>query len=67
MDRIADPEGEGSRAFLKVYADSARAMADAMDAPRRARAEPLRRHPGQREGSVRRRGRADGGGFPRAR
>jgi aspartyl-tRNA(Asn)/glutamyl-tRNA(Gln) amidotransferase subunit A len=31
LDRIADPAGEGKRAFLKVYADAARAAADAQD------------------------------------
>ena len=36
LARIADPRGEGARAFLTVYADAARAAADAAD--RRARA-----------------------------
>lgn len=36
LARIADPKGEGARAFLKVYADTARAEADAADALRRA-------------------------------
>jgi len=31
LARIADPNGEGSRAFRKVYAAEARAMADAVD------------------------------------
>jgi aspartyl-tRNA(Asn)/glutamyl-tRNA(Gln) amidotransferase subunit A len=31
LARIGDPSGEGSRAFLKVYGDSARADADAAD------------------------------------
>jgi aspartyl-tRNA(Asn)/glutamyl-tRNA(Gln) amidotransferase subunit A len=31
LERIADPAGEGKRAFLKVYAESARAAADAQD------------------------------------
>jgi aspartyl-tRNA(Asn)/glutamyl-tRNA(Gln) amidotransferase subunit A len=35
LARIADPAGEGSRACLTVYADSARAAADAADARRR--------------------------------
>jgi aspartyl-tRNA(Asn)/glutamyl-tRNA(Gln) amidotransferase subunit A len=32
LDRIADPAGEGGAAFTAVYADAARAMADAADA-----------------------------------
>lgn len=32
LDRIADPAGEGSRAFLSVATDAARAAADAADA-----------------------------------
>jgi aspartyl-tRNA(Asn)/glutamyl-tRNA(Gln) amidotransferase subunit A len=36
LARIADPAGEGSRAFMKVYADSARADADAADRLRKA-------------------------------
>ncbi|HEX3864060.1 MAG TPA: amidase [Stellaceae bacterium] len=31
LARIADPHGEGSRTFIKVYADTARAAADAQD------------------------------------
>ena len=31
LARIADPSGEGARTFIKVYADQARAMADATD------------------------------------
>src|SRR5438132_13524482 len=31
LARIADPTGEGARTFVKVYADSARAAADAQD------------------------------------
>ncbi len=42
LARIADPNGEGARAFIKVHADQARAMADAMDALRRAGREPSR-------------------------
>ena len=34
LARIADDDGEGSRAFLKVYADEARAAAEAMDRAR---------------------------------
>ena len=34
LARIADPEGEGGRAFLTVYAERARAEADAIDAAR---------------------------------
>lgn len=41
LARIADPAGQGGRAFIRVYADQARASADAMDALRRAN-----RHPG---------------------
>jgi len=36
LERIGDPNGEGSRAFVKVYADPARVMADAMDSLRRS-------------------------------
>lgn len=36
LARIADPAGEGSRAFIEVDAEAARAAADAMDALRRA-------------------------------
>jgi len=36
LARIADPAGEGSRAFLKVYADAARADAEHSDRLRRA-------------------------------
>src|SRR3954447_1352949 len=35
LARIADPAGEGARTFVKVYADSARAAADAQDSLRR--------------------------------
>ncbi|HEY0418352.1 MAG TPA: amidase, partial [Acetobacteraceae bacterium] len=40
LARIADPAGEGSRTFLRVHADKARAQADAMDALRRAGRAP---------------------------
>src|SRR5271154_960969 len=40
LARIADPKGEGVRACLTVYADTARAAADAADA-RAARGAPL--------------------------
>jgi aspartyl-tRNA(Asn)/glutamyl-tRNA(Gln) amidotransferase subunit A len=40
LARIADPAGEGSRAFLKVDAGGARLQADAMDALRRAGRAP---------------------------
>lgn len=40
LARIADPAGEGARAFLKVYADQARAQADAVDALRRVGRAP---------------------------
>lgn len=36
LARIADPAGEGARAFLKTYADTARAEADHADRLRRA-------------------------------
>ena len=36
LARIADPAGEGSRAFVAVYAGAARAAADAADVLRRA-------------------------------
>src|SRR4249920_4280325 len=36
LARIADPAGEGARAFLKVYAELARAEADLADRLRRA-------------------------------
>jgi aspartyl-tRNA(Asn)/glutamyl-tRNA(Gln) amidotransferase subunit A len=36
LARIAEPSGEGSRAFLKVYVDQARADADAADRLRKA-------------------------------
>ena len=36
LARIGDPAGEGSRTFVKVYADSARAAADAQDQLRKA-------------------------------
>jgi aspartyl-tRNA(Asn)/glutamyl-tRNA(Gln) amidotransferase subunit A len=36
LARIADPAGEGARTFVEVYADSARAAADAQDRLRKA-------------------------------
>ena len=42
LERIQDPAGEGARVFMRVYADEARASADAMDALRR-----VNRHPGR--------------------
>jgi aspartyl-tRNA(Asn)/glutamyl-tRNA(Gln) amidotransferase subunit A len=36
LQRIADPKGEGARAFLKVYAEEARAAAEAQDRLRKA-------------------------------
>jgi aspartyl-tRNA(Asn)/glutamyl-tRNA(Gln) amidotransferase subunit A len=36
LARIADPEGEGARTFVRVYGDSARGAADAQDRLRRA-------------------------------
>ncbi|WP_043837420.1 amidase [Muricoccus aerilatus] len=40
LARIADPAGEGGRAFLQVDAEGARTAAEAMDALRRANAAP---------------------------
>ena len=42
LARIADPAGEGARAFVKVHAAAARASADAMDGLRRAGRAPSR-------------------------
>jgi aspartyl-tRNA(Asn)/glutamyl-tRNA(Gln) amidotransferase subunit A len=42
LERIQDPAGEGVRVFVRVYADEARASADAMDGLRR-----VNRHPGR--------------------
>jgi aspartyl-tRNA(Asn)/glutamyl-tRNA(Gln) amidotransferase subunit A len=42
LARIADPNGEGARTFIKVHAESARMMADAMDMLRRAGRAPSR-------------------------
>jgi aspartyl-tRNA(Asn)/glutamyl-tRNA(Gln) amidotransferase subunit A len=42
LARIADPAGEGARAFIKVHADAARVVADAMDRLRRAGRAPGR-------------------------
>ena len=41
LERIAAPNGEGSRTFVRVFANEARATADACDA-RRGRAESRR-------------------------
>ena len=48
LARIADPGGQGARTFVKVYADSARAAADAQDKLRQAGyvASPLAGLPG---------------------
>jgi aspartyl-tRNA(Asn)/glutamyl-tRNA(Gln) amidotransferase subunit A len=40
LERIADPAGEGSRAFVHVDKDAARAAADAMDRLRKVNAAP---------------------------
>ena len=40
LARIGDPDGEGARTFIKVYADQARAMADAADLLRKANRAP---------------------------
>ena len=40
LERIEAPDGEGARTFVRVYADSARASADAMDALRQAGRAP---------------------------
>src|SRR5271157_5513156 len=45
LARIADPEREGARSFLTVYAERARAEADAVDAAR-AKGEALPRFAG---------------------
>src|ERR1700675_768356 len=42
LARIADPAGEGSRVFLKVHAELARAAADYIDAMRAHGAAPSR-------------------------
>lgn len=42
LKRIADPDGEGARAFIHVDAEGALAVADAMDHLRKARAAPTR-------------------------
>jgi aspartyl-tRNA(Asn)/glutamyl-tRNA(Gln) amidotransferase subunit A len=42
LTRIADPAGEGTRAFTKLHAETARTMADAVDAMRRASRVPGR-------------------------
>lgn len=42
LARIADPGGEGARAFITVHAEQARAMADAMDSLRRVGRAPGR-------------------------
>ena len=36
LERIADPAGEGAHTFVKVYAEEARAAADAQDRLRQA-------------------------------
>ena len=40
LERIRDPAGEGSRTFLKVYGEAARAAADAYDLMRRSGSAP---------------------------
>src|SRR5262245_18054497 len=40
LSRIADPSGEGSRAFLRVWTAEARAAADAQDLLRKAGGTP---------------------------
>jgi aspartyl-tRNA(Asn)/glutamyl-tRNA(Gln) amidotransferase subunit A len=40
LARIADPDGEGARVFIKVYAEPARMAADAMDLLRRSGRAP---------------------------
>ena len=57
LARIADPAGEGARAFIKVYADSARAEAEHADRAAQGRRAPLagRRAAGFAQGPVRRR------------
>jgi aspartyl-tRNA(Asn)/glutamyl-tRNA(Gln) amidotransferase subunit A len=40
LERIEAPDGEGARAFVRVYTDAARASADAMDSLRRVGRAP---------------------------
>lgn len=42
LAKIADPNGEGARAFIQVDAEGARTAADAMDGLRKAKAAPSR-------------------------
>ena len=42
LARIADPDGEGPRVFIKIQAEQARAMADAVDGLRRVGRSPGR-------------------------
>ena len=65
LARIADPAGEGKRACLTIYADTARAAADAAD--RRAKAGHIlgaaRRRDRQHQGPLRCGGRGDARGL----
>ncbi|MDR3532888.1 MAG: amidase [Rhodopila sp.] len=42
LARIADPDGEGAKTFIKIHADQARAMADAADTLRKVNRTPGR-------------------------
>ena len=67
--KIADPAGEGQRAFIHVDKDAALATADAMDALAQGQgcAVALCRYPHLDQGSVRHQGPGDARRLPRAR
>ena len=68
LARIADPGGEGARAFIKVHAETGTrdGRCDGYAAPRRARTKPLCRHSDRPEGPVRHRRRSHTGRLARA-